>query len=133
MGVIFDTTALIALERGLSNLDELIRGREQESFGISVISVAELLHGVHRADSEMRRLRRQALVEKLIEIFPAYPFDLGAARIYAGVWASLAARGLRIGAHDLQIASTAISRGDTLVTANARDFGRIEGLDWMLM
>jgi len=133
MGVIFDTTALIALERGSSNLDELLRGREQDSFGISVISAAELLHGVHRADSEARRLRRQAFVEKLIEIFPTYPFDLGAARIYARIWASLAARGLRIGSHDLLIASTAISRGDTLVTANARDFGRIEGLDWSLL
>jgi len=132
MGVIFDTTALIALERGSSNLDELLRGREQDSFGISVISAAELLHGVHRSDSEARRLRRQAFVEKLIEIFPTYPFDLGAARIYARIWASLAARGLRIGSHDLLIASTAISRGDTLVTANARDFGRIEGLDWSL-
>lgn len=108
MGVIFDTSVLIAIERGSQNVERLINGREDEPFGISVIAVSELLHGVHRADSEKRRLRREAFVERVIEIFPIYPFDLGAARIYARVWSVLAKKGINIGAHDLMIASTAI-------------------------
>ena len=133
MGVIFDTTALIALERGTKNIDDLIRGRENVPFGISAVTVAELLHGVHRADTEERRLRRQAFVEKIIEIFPVFPFDVAAARIYARIWASLAARGRRTGAHDLMIASTVISVGYTLLTSNAGDYAEIEGLSWKLM
>ncbi|GAB4410186.1 MAG: tRNA(fMet)-specific endonuclease VapC [Thermodesulfovibrionales bacterium] len=128
MGVIFDTSVLIAIERSSQNVEMLIHGREDEPFGISVIAVTELLHGVHRADPEKRRLRREAFVERVIEIFPIYPFDLGAARIYARVWSGLAKKGVSIGAHDLMIASTAISLGFSVVTSDMRDYGKIKGL-----
>jgi tRNA(fMet)-specific endonuclease VapC len=129
MGVIFDTSVLISLERASSRLDQFILGREGEPFGISAITVSELLHGVHRADSEKRRVIREAFVEKTIEVFPVFPFDLNAARIYAGIWASLAKRGKVVGAHDLIIAATCISLGFSLATLDLRDYGLIEGLD----
>jgi tRNA(fMet)-specific endonuclease VapC len=66
MGVIFDTSVLVALERGSHGLGKLSAGRESEPFGISVVTVSELLHGVHRADSGKRRLTRGAFVEKFI-------------------------------------------------------------------
>jgi len=126
MGVIFDTSVLIALERGAHGIEKLIAGRENEPFGISVVTVSELLHGVHRADTEKRRLTRGAFVEKIIQTFPFYSFDLSAARIYAKLWANLAKKGLAIGAHDLMIASTAISLGFSVVTADVRDFGKVK-------
>lgn len=128
MGIIFDSTEIIALERNRSAIDDLIAGREDEPFGISVVTVAELLHGVERADTETRRLRRQAFVEKVIELLPIFPFDTSVARIYARVWASLVSKGYTVGAHDLIIAATAIALDYTVVTANRRDFGKIEGL-----
>lgn len=128
MGVIFDTSILIAIERGSVNIEGLVKGKGNEPFGISAITVSELLHGVHRADSEKRRLKREAYVEKVIEIFPIYPFDLSASRIYARIWASLAKRGISIGAHDLMIASTAISLGFSVITSDIRDYGKIKGL-----
>lgn len=103
-------------------------GREGEPFGISVVTVAELLHGVERADTEARRLRRQFFVEKILESFPIFPFDVPVARIYARIWASLAKKGLTVGAHDLIIAATAISLDYSVITANRRDFEKIEGL-----
>jgi len=128
MGVIFDTSILIAIERSSLNTDRLIEGREDEPFGISVITVSELLHGVHRADSEKRRLKRESYVEKIIENFPIYPFDLSVARIYARVWANLAKKGINIGAHDLIIAATAISLGFSVITSDMRDYGKITGV-----
>jgi tRNA(fMet)-specific endonuclease VapC len=128
MGVILDTSVLIAIERNSLDIEKLVKGRENEPFGISPITAAELLHGVHRADSEKRRLKREAYVEKIIETFPIYPFDLGAARIYARIWAKLAKKGISIGAHDLMIASTAISLGFSVVTSDIRDYGKIKGL-----
>ena len=128
MGIIFDTSVLIAIERSPAQIETLIHGRENEPFGISAITASELLHGVHRADSEKRRLKREAYVEKVIEIFPIYPFDLSAARIYARVWANLAKKGIIIGAHDLMIASTCISLGFSVITSDLRDYGKIEGL-----
>ncbi len=128
MGVIFDTSILITIERSSHQLDKLINGRESEPFGISVITVSELLHGVHRADSEKRRLKREAYVEKVIELFAIYPFDLSAARTYARIWALLAKKGISIGSHDLMIASTCISLGFSVITSDIRDYGKIEGL-----
>lgn len=128
MGVIFDTSVLIAIERGSLDIEGLVKGKENEAFGISAITVSELLHGVHRADSEKRRLKREAYVEKVIETFPVYPFDLSAARIYARIWAYLTKRGVTIGAHDLMIASTAISFGFSVMTSDMRDYGKIKGL-----
>lgn len=128
MGVIFDTSVLIAIERGSFRVEKLVEGREGEKFGISAVTVSELLHGVYRADSEKRRLKREAFVEKIIETFPIYVFDLSAARIYARVWATLAKKGINIGAHDLIIASTAVSLGFSVVTSDMRDYGKIKGL-----
>lgn len=125
MGIIFDTSVLIALERGAHGLEKLAAGRESEPFGISVVTVSELLHGVYRADSEKRRLTRGAFVEKIIQTFPLYPFDLSAARIYAKLWANLAKKGVTIGAHDLMIASTAIALGFSVVTADD-DYSKIK-------
>jgi len=45
MGVIFDTSALIALERNLIDIDKLIADKGDEPFSISVITASELLHG----------------------------------------------------------------------------------------
>ena len=128
MGVMFDTSVLIALERGVAVSDALVRGREQEPFGISVVTAAELLHGVHRAESQKRRMKRAAYVEKVLEQFTLYPFDLAAARVYADVWANLQKRGIQIGAHDLMIAATALSLGFSVATLDLRDYQKIDGL-----
>jgi tRNA(fMet)-specific endonuclease VapC len=128
MGVICDTSLLIAAERGLLDVDDFVKGREEEPFGISVITVSELLHGVLRADTEKRRLKREAYVEKVIETFPIYPFDTATARIYARIWANLVRKGIQVGAHDLVIASTAIALGFSVATFDLRDYGKIEEL-----
>ncbi len=128
MGIIFDTSAIIGIERGHESLDTLLAGREEEPFGISVITAAELLHGVERADTEERKLRRQAFVEKVIESFPVFPFDLMTGRIYARIWAAVAKKGWTVGIHDLIIAAIAISLDYTVATANIRDFEKIPGI-----
>ena len=82
----------------------------------------------YKADSQARKLSRQAFVERAIDFFPVVPFDTPVARIYARLWASLAAQGILVGTHDLIIAATALSLDFTIITANMRDFGKIEGL-----
>jgi len=128
LGVIFDTSELISLERNRGDAAGLVRHHEDEPFGVSVITIAELLHGVERADTEARKTRRAAFVEKVIELFPVFPFDISVARTYARLWASLAGKGIAVGSHDLIIAATAISLDYTVITANVRDFEKIEGL-----
>ena len=133
MGVIFDTSVLIEAERGRFDVDAFVRGREEEPFGLSVVTVAELLHGVHRADTQSRRLKRAAYVEKVIADFPIITFDVSVARIYASMWAALMAQGTTIGAHDLIIGSTALAHGFSVATFNVRHFERIEGLNMEIL
>ena len=128
MGIILDTSILIEAEREKFDIDIFINGREEEPFALSVITVAELLHGVHRADSSMRRVKRSAYVEKVIELFPVYSFGISTARIYADIWANLRKKGVQIGAHDLMIGSTALAHGFSVATFNKWHFDRIEGL-----
>jgi predicted nucleic acid-binding protein len=59
---------------------------------------------------------------------PVLPFDLVVARIHAGLWAQLAAKGTAVGVHDLLIAATAIAAGYRVVTRDGRSFPKIPGL-----
>jgi len=98
-----------------------------EDRAISVITVSELLHGVHRARGGART-RRRAFVEHLLAGLEAIPITESVARVHAEVWARLADRGAVIGAHDLWIAATALAHGFGVVTGNAPDFERVPGL-----
>jgi tRNA(fMet)-specific endonuclease VapC len=138
MGILIDASILIAHERGTLDIAALVErritGREAEGLHLSVVTVSELLHGVHRAEDRTRRTRRSAWVESVLDQFPVLPIDMPTARAHAELWAGLAAAGTPVGAHDLWIAATAVSRGLSLATANRREFARVPGLvveDWL--
>ena len=126
MAVLIDTALLVDLEHGVGapEVDRLLGDQER---AISVITVSELLHGVHRATGA-RRARRSAFVEHLLAGLQAIPITEPVARVHADIWAQLAKRGQIIGAHDLWIAATAIAHGLAVATGNGADFSRVPGL-----
>ena len=128
MGCLVDTSIIIAWERG--KLDsERVRARfESQSAYFSAITASELLHGVHRADTAVRRGRRQAFVERLLSTVPVLPIDMNVARTHARLWADQQAAGQMIGAHDLLIAATAMTHELSVATHNLRDFSRVSDL-----
>lgn len=128
MGILIDSTVLIDFERGRMDLEDRITGRDDEPFLLSVVSVSELLHGVHRAGDRTRRARRSAFVEAVLDRFPILAIDLPTARAHAELWAELATAGTPICAHDLWLAAAALAHGLTLATANVRHFDRVPGL-----
>ena len=128
MGLVLDTNILIKGEKGRRVVD-FSRWREHGDAYITAITASELLVGVHRADSEARRVRRSAFVETVLEAIPVLDFGIEAARVHARITAWLAARGELIGPHDLIIAATALSYGYPVATANSREFQRVPGLD----
>lgn len=75
-----------------------------------------------------RNLKRIALL-RLTEIV----FDTEDARAAAAIRADLKRKGTPIGPYDLLIAGQAMARGLAVVTANVREFERVDGLkveDW---
>lgn len=128
MGALIDSSVLIAAERGALDLDSVLDEHRDTELALSAISASELLHGVHRASTEARRIKREAFVEALLGSLPVISFDVIAARAHARLWAKLASKGTSIGQHDLLIGATAISRGLDVATRDTRSFPKIPGL-----
>ncbi len=128
MGVLIDTSVLIQLERSGGPPRSLLDRIGDEPAALAAITASELLHGVERASGALRRAARARWVEAVLTGFPVLPFDLEVARVHALLWADLSAQGAPIGAHDLQIAATALTHGFTVWTGNVREFGWVVGL-----
>jgi predicted nucleic acid-binding protein len=126
VGVLIDTSVLIALERRDEDVTQL--GDASEPRFISVVTASELLHGVWRARDEVTRARREKRVEAVIRQIPVVNIDLEIARAHARIWAEQQSKGTLIGAHDLWLAATCVVRGFSIATKNAREFDRIPGL-----
>lgn len=90
----------------------------------SIIVASELRFGL--AKGVRRRLAEQ--VEALLRTIAVAPFEEPADVVYGDIRARLARAGQPIGSNDMFIAAHAIALGCTLVTANLREFSRVEGL-----
>lgn len=139
MGTLLDTTVFIQVERSLTKqaagitlataISALLGDvAEDEEVGMASITASELLHGVHRASAE-HRVRREAVVEALLQAFPPLAFDLICARAHARIWAEMAAAGADVGPHDRIVAATALARGWRVATANRKHYDRIPSLE----
>lgn len=128
MGIVLDTSILIAAERRALRFEALLESLGDEPVAISAITASELLHGCRRATNAGIRARRSAFVEALLDAIPILPFGLGEARLHAEIWAELARQGMVIGPHDLLIAASAVARGYGVASMNRAEFARIAGL-----
>lgn len=130
MGLLIDTSALVALERdsvGWEGLDDRIG---EEHAALPVIVYAELLSGVRLADTPDRAAARQAKVDGLVARLPLVEFGPAAARLWADVFAELHRAGRLIPSNDLTIAVTALNLdfGVLVGPSGEEHFGRVPGL-----
>ncbi len=128
MGRLIDTSILIESERGRLDLEKHTAQQDEEFF-LSVVSVSELLHGVHRAKEPHIRSKRAASVEGMLRLFSILDIDILTARTHSRIWAELGSHGQIIGPHDLWLAATCIAHGLIMVTANVREFSRVPGIE----
>jgi tRNA(fMet)-specific endonuclease VapC len=91
----------------------------------TAITVGELLYGVEkRGNPRLTELVRE-FVAGSVQVLP---FDRRAAERYGPLRAFLEREGRRLGEPDLRVASIALARDLTLVTANVRHFRRVPDL-----
>jgi predicted nucleic acid-binding protein len=128
MGLILDSSLLIADERGKFDMAGFLRQFSGLQPVIAAITASELLHGVERAQDAARKARRQRHVEQILAALSIQPFDLAQARVHAQIWAELETRGQMIGPHDLQIAAAGLALGHEVATLNVQEFQRVTGL-----
>ncbi|MEL6338735.1 MAG: PIN domain-containing protein [Myxococcota bacterium] len=122
MGFLIDSSVFIATERKELDLADVLARVGDEPVAIAAITASELLHGVHRARGTKRKAVRSAFVEGVLSRLTVFEFDLRVARAHAHLWASRAAKGKPIGAHDLLIAATALAHELVVATHDARSF-----------
>ena len=97
---------------------------------ITTVTLAELSVGSLVATTDRERSRRQAHVQAAEASFVPLPFDVPAARAFAGVAASLHSAGRKTAAraYDAMIAAVAIANGLPVYTCNPVDFAGIDDL-----
>lgn len=132
MGLLIDSTLLIRAERDrltpASLMADILDRWGDVELAISAMSAGELLHGCWRADTPARRARREEFVEAILAAVPVVAITRPIMRVFAEIDAHLRAAGNRCPTSDLLIASTALARGDDVVTGNVRHFDRVPGL-----
>jgi tRNA(fMet)-specific endonuclease VapC len=126
---LFDTNAVIAL---LNDVESPIgrRARQHKPADICMSSIVAhaLFYGAFKSQRAMHNV---ALVDSLQ--FEVLEFDKEDARQAGQIRAQLALTGTPIGPYDVLIAGQAKARKLILVTGNADEFKRVEGLsieDW---
>ncbi len=101
-----------------------IRRVGEDAVGTSIIVAAELRYGCAKRGSPQLTERIEAILSELRVL----PFDRPADIRYGALRAGLEAKGASIGHNDLLIAAHGSSLGAAIVTADLREFGRVEGL-----
>jgi predicted nucleic acid-binding protein len=128
VAALVDSSVFIAAERRELDFDRVLESHGDTGLALASISASELLHGIHRLRPSGRKLRAESFVEAILAQMPVVPFDLLCARAHARLGAELARRGVTIGANDLLIGATALTRGFSVVTKDKRSFPKIPDL-----
>lgn len=131
MKFLLDTNACIAL---INDKTPFVRNRLQRALVaearvmVSSIAAFELWYGAAKS-------ARSESNARLVNAFLSGPvallaFDSEDAKVAGRLRAELELVAKPIGSYDLLIAAQALRHELTLITANAREFGRVKGLRW---
>jgi len=128
---LLDSNACIALINGKPSA---VRGKFQKAIesgaevNVSTVVAFELWYGV--AKSQHQEVNAERLDTFLAGPIRLMAFEEEDARTAGTIRAELEAAGRPIGAYDLLIAGQAVRHKVTLVTANGKEFVRVQGLIW---
>jgi predicted nucleic acid-binding protein len=134
MGLMLDTSALVALERSPS-LWTSARILPGEEVGMPAIVWAEALTGVRLANTAQRAARRLARLEAIRRITRIQPFTPDIAEHYADIFSELHRKGMLIPQNDIQVSATAraLSCAVLIGQRDEAHFRRVSGLQVLVL
>lgn len=121
-----DTGWIIRHLRGNRAYKAKLDALRSQGLAVSMVTVAELEEGVARATKSDQA---QQAVDDFLQEVEIMSVDRDTCRIFGTVSTSLRRRGIHPGDFDVVIASTAIQHNMTVLTTDADDFSRFEGLN----
>jgi predicted nucleic acid-binding protein len=132
LGLVLDSIVLIAAERRKLTAAQAIEN-VQKYVGevpvvLSAVTVAEIGHGIYRANPPEIHQCRRIFLDDLKAACPICPLRESTAEIVARNGGTQAAKGINLPLGDLMIGACALELGYAIGTQNVRDFERIPGL-----
>jgi predicted nucleic acid-binding protein len=131
LGLVLDSSAVIAAERKRQPLEDFLEAilvaHGPVDLSLSPVTVAELVHGIHRAKTA-EASRRREYIEELLGLVPVGPATSQTGWLVGQIEGQEAAKGNILPFNDLMIAAAAIEPGYAVLTGNLRHFQRIPGL-----
>ena len=131
LGLVLDSSILITAERRKLRPDQAIETVQKAVGEIPIIlcpvTVAEIGHGIYRANTPELRQRRRAFLDELKATVPIHPVTEATAEIIARIGGEEAAKGVNLPLGDLIIGACALELKYAVGTGNLRDFNRIPG------
>lgn len=122
---LLDTNILSALLRDpKGRIAKRIETAGEDAVCTSIIVASEMRYGVRKRGS----LRLAEHVEAVLSAIPVLAFTAPADEHYGRIRNELELAGTPIGPNDMLIAAQALARGLVVVTANDREFSRVQGL-----
>jgi len=85
MAIIIDADVIIRGERGTFDLTRWLHSRADELVEIAAITVAELWHGIERAD-RAHRIKRERYLRVAVEAMPVIAYTQSTALEHARIW-----------------------------------------------
>jgi tRNA(fMet)-specific endonuclease VapC len=132
MGLVLDSGVLIAAERDARPVSELLATLEREhgetEIVLSSITVIELEHGLHRAQTAEQARKRREYLDTVFAAVPVEPFTGAMAQLAAKIDAEARRTGQTIPFADLLIGTTALHFEYAVGTQNLRHFQMIPNL-----
>ncbi len=132
MGLVLDSSVIIAAERRGRTVREILEqvkaARGEIEIGLSVVTIAELVHGAYRTRTQTQQQGRLEFIERLSSDVPVHPVTLEIARLAGRIEGQQEALGVQFAFEDLLIGATALHLGYEVATLNVRDFQRMPGL-----
>ncbi len=107
LGLVLDSSVLIAAERRNSTAAQAIESVQKTAGEVPVVlspvSIAEIGHGIYRADTAERRDRRRAFLDDLKATVPIHSVTETTAEIVARIGGEQAGKGITLPLADLLI------------------------------
>ena len=117
MGLILDSSVLIAAERASQTvtdlLEQTLQARGDQEVALASVALVELAHGIYRATTPERRNRREEFVQELLRDVSVYPLTPQTALLAGKIDGEQQAKGITIPFPDLLIGVTALTGGFT--------------------
>lgn len=132
-GLVLDSSVLVTAERQKLTIREAIKKVRDVAGDVTIVicplTVAEVAHGIYRADTPERSRMRRLFLDELKAHVPVHPITEATGEIVARIGAEQAARGIVLPIADLIIGACALELGYAVGTTNVRDFSRIPSLN----